>query len=250
MVWAALVSACAGATSRDALQGGSDGASGNAGASSNACEQPPPGNGLGPCEAIVTQYSHDPVTGLCLPQLSNWCEGGPNLYGSWDACHASCPDDAFGTCAIDGDCTLLTQACACEPLDELSLVPVNVTHSAEYTVKYLGNSSCGSCPAVSVTAQTSQYFLPVCRTGACAVLDARTTPLTACQSDADCTVRAGLGCCESCGASHYVAVNVSADFCLGGAGAEACAACAPTSPSLLYAMCIFGRCQLESTLHP
>jgi hypothetical protein len=89
-----------------------------------------------------------------------------------------------------------------------------------------------------------------CEAGACAGFDVRQeADLSGCTTEADCTLRYGLGCCEACQGSEFnlVAVNVnqsafSAKMC--GSDPVGCPDCAPQYPANKKAACVANHCQV------
>jgi hypothetical protein len=72
------------------------------------------------------------------------------------------------------------------------------------------------------------------------VYDVRKSDLSACNSDADCRLRGGLGCCESCGETSWVAVSTDQELItkeLCGGLLLPCAACEPAQPEGITAIC-------------
>jgi hypothetical protein len=109
---------------------------------------------------------------------------------------------------------------------------------------------CGACEEVGELATTGQYFIPTCYGGTCGVFDLRGSSDTECESDDDCFLRDGSGCCEECGDSGFLALS-STDF-LQDLCAEdtACVACDPSPPAGLDAACDQDtlKCALVNTL--
>jgi hypothetical protein len=104
--------------------------------------------------------------------------------------------------------------------------------------------ACAPCPSPPGTG-TLQYFVPDCVQGQCEVVDLRTSPVTACTTSNDCTVRHGTGCCEGCDNSNLFSVRNDGSFAklVCGDGPIACPACAPPAPDAVP-VCNDGRCSL------
>lgn len=88
-----------------------------------------------------------------------------------------------------------------------------------------------------------------CEAGTCKGFDVRQEEYSACNTEQDCTLRIGLGCCEACqgGEFNLVAVNVNqtaltAAMC--GNEPVGCPDCAPQYPANKKASCISGQCQV------
>jgi len=78
------------------------------------------------------------------------------------------------------------------------------------------------------------------------VLDVRQSPLTACKTNADCTLRDGVNCCAECDGSVYVPVNVSANFCDN--TPTACPGCTSTGALQYRVQCDKGVCAFQLPL--
>ncbi|WP_437334010.1 BPTI/Kunitz domain-containing protein [Sorangium sp. So ce394] len=205
---------------------------------------------VGPCEAAIPMYWHDPDTGVCKLFSYGGCDGNANRFGSFEACQEAChggsPD--MDACEAPGDC-VLAAAGNCPPCDTTgagSLVAVNRAMKDEYDrVNPVSSVVCEACPDVSEPERRLQYAAATCESGRCVVRDVRESPLTECTEDAECALRDGVGCCEGCDGTGIVALNQSADLrslvCPADAGA--CPPCAPVYPDGMTAVCSAGRCQ-------
>jgi hypothetical protein len=75
------------------------------------------------------------------------------------------------------------------------------------------------------------------------LFDARASELTSCTRPEDCTLRNGLACCETCGASLETLIAVNASMRLPQCDqAPPCPPCVATYPSGYGATCTGGRC--------
>jgi hypothetical protein len=206
---------------------------------------------VGPCEAAIQRFWHDPATGVCVPFVYGGCEGNANNFDSLEACQAACkgsqPDMA--ACSGPGECTLLGAGC-CAPCDQAtarSFVAVNVARAQEYThVKGCDTVSCGACPPFSEPESTRQYFVATCREGACVVTDVRETDLTKCSTSGDCVLRDGAECCEHCDGQGIVALNRAArlDDLVCAMPRPSCPPCVPIIPMNLVPLCTSNRCSV------
>jgi hypothetical protein len=140
---------------------------------------------------------------------------------------------------------------ACEPLSDHQLIALRVEGRATYDAIYgCGDVQCAPCLGVLPAERTRQFFYPTCVDGQCTVLDAREQDFTRCASSADCRLRCGSGCCESCSSGEdLIAVNGAADL-----NAELCddepaicPACVCTIPEGASAECVDDRCVVN---HP
>ncbi|WP_437956818.1 BPTI/Kunitz domain-containing protein [Sorangium sp. So ce119] len=227
--------------------GGSVASSGAGGELPARCALP---QDVGPCDAAMPRYWHDPSTGVCVPFTWGGCEGNENRFESLAACQEACQGGApdMDTCASAGDCVLASPRCcaSCDPVDASAFVAIHRESAADYSVSTgCGDVACAPCPPATEAERTSQYFTAACESGRCVVLDVRESPLTECTEDADCALRDGVGCCEGCDGTGIVALNQSADLrgivCPEGFGA--CPPCAPVYPEGMTAKCSEGRCQ-------
>jgi hypothetical protein len=107
---------------------------------------------------------------------------------------------------------------------------------------------CDSCDAPP----ESEHFAATCNAGSCEIMDIRKSELSACTTDADCRLRAGLSCCEDCSSASWVAVSVDSPAVLGalcGPNPLPCPPCVPIYPEDLIAVCgSNGHCELGSAL--
>lgn len=229
--------------------GGSSGPGGAGGGLPVACTLP---QVVGPCEAAIPAYWHDPETGVCKPFLYGGCGGNANRFDTLEACQEAChggtPD--MDTCEAPSDCVLaaVDRCMQCDPVHAASFVAINRSMKDAYDIANGSRDvACEPCPDLSEAERTSQYFAATCERGHCVVLDVRTSPLTECAEDADCVLRDGLGCCEGCDGRGVVALNRSVDptsmVCPSDFGA--CPPCAPVYPAGMTAVCSAGRCQPE-----
>ncbi|WP_438016267.1 BPTI/Kunitz domain-containing protein [Sorangium sp. So ce315] len=212
---------------------------------------------VGPCDAAIRSYWHDPSTGVCVPFIYGGCEGNENRFESLATCQEACQGGAvdMDTCAAPGDCVLASPRCcaSCDPVDARAYVAIHRDATDDYWASTgCGDVACAPCPPVSEADSTSQYFTAACESGRCVVLDVRESPLTECTKDTDCVLRDGVGCCEGCDGKGVVALNQSADLralvCPEGFGA--CPPCAPVYPEGMTAVCAEGRCKPQAAATP
>jgi hypothetical protein len=105
------------------------------------------------------------------------------------------------SCVEPADCVVLArECCGCEPATADDLVAAN----AKYVANVAGCNLLPCDPCAAPQEDSLGYFVADCVAQKCALLDLRSTPLTACQSDSDCHVRNGNGCCPECGNSSSV----------------------------------------------
>lgn len=168
--------------------------------------------------------------------------GGTNVGGGGSGGSAS-----WAACDMAGQCVLVASNCCgyCNPDAPLSgYQSVHQDHQQELVAQLCADPQvCPEC----VTWENPNY-LALCRSGTCTPVDLRTDELSACNTPADCMLRWGADCCESCGGppeTEVVAIAVN-----GNLGAEVCSpiagACPPCAPPPLpqgwYADCVAGHC--------
>ncbi|WP_437908686.1 BPTI/Kunitz domain-containing protein [Sorangium sp. So ce327] len=226
--------------------GGSVASSGTGGESPDRCTLP---QETGPCDAAIPSYWHDPATGECVPFTYGGCEGNANRFESLAACLETCQGTTtdMDACAAPGDCVLAPPRCcaSCDPVDASAFVALHRDAVADFwNASGCGDTQCERCPEVGEAESTSQYFAATCDSGSCVVVDVRESPLTECTKDADCALRDGVGCCESCDGKGIVALNRSGDLGALVCPEEvvACPPCAPVVPEGMTAVCSEGRC--------
>ncbi|WP_437667202.1 BPTI/Kunitz domain-containing protein [Sorangium sp. So ce1182] len=234
--------------------GGSVASSGTGGELPDRCTLP---QDPGPCDAAIPSYWHDRSTGECVPFTYGGCDGNENRFESLAACEEACPGTApdRDACAAPGDCVLAPPRCcaSCDPVDASAFVAIHRDAVADFwNASGCGETPCAQCTDVSEAERTSQYFAAACESGRCVVVDVRESPLTECAQDADCALRDGVGCCESCDGKGIVAVNQSADLRALVCPEEpvACPPCAPVYPEGMTAVCSEGRCKPQPSETP
>lgn len=154
-------------------------------------------------------------------------------------------DAPVGECTTPTDCVLLPESC-CGSCGQPSRSDIeSVPRSGVDAQRAMACAEPVACPACE--GQPDPTLLPDCSMSTCTVLDlnppAGPAPgLSACESDADCIIRAAA-CCE-CGATiteeTVVALNAGirgyeAFVCEGDIG---CPECAPAYPDNLVARCL------------
>jgi hypothetical protein len=167
--------------------------------------------------------------------------GGAGNAGSGGA---ACSTD----CTAPSDCSLVPISCC------MCRVPSLSDYTAANTISSNG-CRCGGglCQCLS---QNNPNLAATCsgdnkRSGICTGFDVRTVDAySACQTDADCKLRGGLGCCELCQSSAYDVVAVSINemaltAALCGDGGQVCEACVPAYPAGTTASCVAGHCQVQ-----
>lgn len=238
--------------------GGSAGTGGGTG--DPACVLPP---SSGNCNAYIPSWYHDPSTGICRPFVYGGCGGNENRYASLEQCQKACPSNSpnYDACKVPSDCMITGTGC-CGICDSPN---ITLNDLLAYNKQYAGLLSCGvaldiagdpsagaaapiacaPCPAPPGGPGTLRYFVPDCVAGQCAVQDLRTSPVTACQTNAECKVRHGTACCEGCGSGDEFAVRNDGSFekLVCGSGPVACPACVP-APTGGLPYCNAGRCSV------
>ena len=133
------------------------------------------------------------------------------------------------SCSDTSQCVVRENTCCqgCGPQEVNRALAFNRTYSDA-----VNRSVCGPipppCPAVAC-APTPAWVLPFCIEGRCQAIDIRSDKLTSCGTDAQCRLRWGTTCCESCGTppqQMLVAVNSQVNYdatvCGSGTGCPDC----------------------------
>ena len=216
------VAACGGSTDGDGL-GGAGGSSGSSGSGSGGTS----GSGSG-----GTSGSGTGGTGT----------GGTGAVYDWESCNGP------------GQCTLWAKNCCggyCTDVAITEFLPVNVQSVGVVENQYCSDDI--ACPGCVSMPQPN--YVAVCRTNECTAVDIRSDAISACSGDAECRLRWGSSCCESCGPldGELIAVNQSGmlekEVCAP-VGAE-CPPCAPPDyPPDAKAQCVYGQCQVVWATEP
>lgn len=172
--------------------------------------------------------------------------GGGGVAGSGG--QNSCGPEAK-QCAEPPDCILATQDCCLCGVPELK--DFQAVNS-----KYQAQCSCGG-PVCDCATAVNPNLGATCSAGSCQAFDVRQVDaLSACNIDDDCTLRMGLGCCESCGSNDYELIAVAKK---GGdalhkavcsSGPVGCPACMPQYPANKTAKCVAKHCQVADKNRP
>jgi hypothetical protein len=158
-------------------------------------------------------FFHDVTHGECVGVGSSRCpDDYDRVFTSLGECLATCPSarPAASACDVTSDCIVAQPGCCggCEPITLEQLTAVHRRRGD--TLGHDCDVLCGACNDVTELERTSQYFVAACGNGNCQVLDLRKTPATECDSDDDCRLRDGSGCCEGCDGSGFIALSSEA----------------------------------------
>jgi len=220
-------------TSSGSSGGASSTGSGTTGGPDDPCSLP---LDSGVCDAAFPAFGYNVDTGRCEQFIWGGCGGNENRFGSLDECLAVCDPNGRTACETSQECVIdhgCCGFCGVENADELAAVN---SQYASYTGIECAGVDCVYCPPSDEIAQYGAR----CNEGSCEVYDVRKSDLSACNSDADCRLRGGLGCCESCGETEWVAVSTDAELVtkeLCGGLLLPCAACFPAPPEGITAIC-------------
>lgn len=232
------------------------------GAPDEACAAAPDS---GMCDAYFPAWYNDPSTGICRPFVYGGCGGNANRYGSLAECQKACPggSPSYDSCKVPSDCVVTGTGC-CGICDSAGITEHDlIAYNRQYTsllqcgfaldVAAGGSASagasapiaCAPCPLPPAGQGTLKYFVPDCIAGQCVVEDLRTSPVTACTTSAECKVRRGTGCCESCDSGDLIGTRNDGSFekLVCGGAPTPCAACLPTSTGA-QPYCANGRCEV------
>lgn len=198
-------------------------------------------------------YFHDVTTGECLRAPPQFCpDDDKPTFATLAECLRTCSGarPASSACDVASDCIVAAPGCCggCEPVTQEQLKAVHRDRRDA-----LGNDcdvACGPCPEVTEIERTGQYFVPACDAGTCSVRDLRSTSATECDSDDDCRLRDGAGCCEGCDGLGLVAIS-STELLYEACPEEiACDACVPPESEDYEAACSAeGRCVVRHDLN-
>ena len=215
---------------------------GNGGSPPDRCQLPILG---GSCMAYFPSYGYSAETGRCESFVYGGCDGNDNRFETLDECLAACDPNGRSACETTPDCTIDHGCCGfCGTASVDQLIAVNVNY-ASYNSTECGLVDCEYCEPPPELAQ----FGARCDSGTCEVYDVRNSDLSACETDADCRLRLGLGCCEGCSGDEWVAVSTSDDVQqeLCGGEPQPCPACATPQPEDLQAICgADGHCAVST----
>ena len=102
------------------------------------------------------------------------------------------------------------------------------------------------CAPVPIGQANTPNYYATCEAGRCQVKDVRTSPVSACAADTDCTLRSGATCC-GCGNENLIAVSLKVDveavFCP--PDVRCAADCASSVPAGVSAVCRAGHCAVH-----
>jgi len=189
----------------------------------------------GKCDAYVPSYTYNAETGSCESFVYGGCDGNDNRFGSLDAGLEACGPGGLTACEDTSEC-VIDMGC-CGICGEPSLENLRAVHHAYSSAN---SPECQLVDCAFCEPEGLEQFGARCRAGQCEVYDVRQSELSECTSDDDCRLRLGLGCCERCSGSGWVAVSTSPEElarALCGEDLVACAACAPIQPEDLGAVC-------------
>jgi hypothetical protein len=157
-------------------------------------------------------------------------------------------------CTKPDDCVVVPEGRCCTPCDPVAFrgyTAVNAKHKADFVAhEGCASTTCPTCPVPDLhNPRSDSNFLAQCREGKCVAVDLRYSVYSQCKTHADCTLRRGVGCCESCGDKDLVTFNPASSLL-----ADMCPTktkCPPTSPACLAnrsahraSECVAGFCQL------
>ena len=159
-----------------------------------------------------------------------------------DAPPPDAPPVDWTSCGDVTECELTSVTCCgtCGEPTTSDVTAIAKVHDAEWRSAVCGPGP-GACPGCA--SRPNPDLRVTCTAAHCRVLDVHTDAVSACESDADCMVRAPE-CCEPCGAvSPYDLVALSraqlstylAETCP--SGGTSCPDCAPSYPAGVTAKC-------------
>jgi hypothetical protein len=186
----ALSPACGGATKssrHDAINAGEGGDAAQGG--STGGREPtggrPPTGGRAATGGDIGTGGEISTGGRPMPTGGSPATGGTGGEPDIDACESS------------SECILRESVCcACEPYRARDLFAIN---EAYIPIDSSDCAPCAECPALGERVPLMGNYFPACINRECEVIDVRETVATSCESDADCHLRNGAGCCPYCG---------------------------------------------------
>lgn len=142
----------------------------------------------------------------------------------------------FAACNGPGQCTLVASGCcdACGMPQLSGLTAVNKENVPEFKKEVCPEPE--QCPGCET--KFNPNLFAYCESGKCVGADMRTDPVSQCHKPADCKLRFGAGCCESCTGTEEqltsVAINNENDLkslvCSPGTVCENCMPQYPMGP--------------------
>jgi len=187
-------------------------------------------------------YAFDPEAGHCR-YLKRINSSRTVRFDTLEACSATCDPPSIGQCRVADDCMVERSGCClCEPVSLVELRAIGRNYA---------DARCESraCSCVPFDGDPQRpYYGARCVNERCQLFDVRETDLLSCESDADCSVRLGLSCCQCGSADVPVAVAVNRQK-FAAMSAELLD-CAPGQcpqcderPKWPLAACVEGRCR-------
>jgi hypothetical protein len=200
------------------------------------------------CAAYFQRWTHDETTGLCVPVPYGGCGATKNNYETLAACQQACPNGNpnYDTCQVATDCMLGSVTC-CGVCDGPSVTAHDFT---AYNKRYQAQAQpcsgadvgCGACLPVEAAQNTRLYFVPNCVRGECVVEDIRESDVSACETNADCRLRRGTGCCAGCGELVAVRGDGSLEKLVCGDVVPPCVVCDDLPPAAEAQCSAEGHC--------
>lgn len=206
----------------------------------------------GPCEAAMRRYFYNSESGRCESFIYGGCDGNENNFKSFVECERTCGSSDLDSCSENTDCRVVAAGCCGSTCGTPTLDDVIAVNVDAKTFRELQRCDLVGCPTIYCeprppTERPDSYLGAVCESGRCKAVDLSNTAVTACSSAADCTLRHGVRCCESCSTDNYdlVSVNEAAllELVCPSEPAE-CPPCVPTAPEEYAPDCVDGRCIL------
>ncbi len=149
-------------------------------------------------------------------------------------------------CGKNSECVLArTRCCQCNVFDLTEGVALHRDHRSSYERATCGETA--TCPPCTPSSRTS--LLAACEAGHCIGVDLVESPITACNTSADCKMRVNR-CCGCDGVSGpLIAIASAADAAWESLRCDPDAACAECAESIpdgpdRYLLCFDGRCSI------
>lgn len=190
----------------------------------------------GDCDAAFQAYGYNVETGRCEEFLWGGCGGNENRFDSLEECLGVCDPKGKTACDNNTECVIDHGCCGFCGIDSSDQLAAVNSKYASYLAPECGLVDCAPC----LPSDEIANFDARCNEGTCEVYDVRKSDLSACETNDDCRLRAGLSCCEACGETNWVAVStdherVEEELC--GDMPAACPPCVPGDPGFRFAEC-------------
>ncbi len=178
-----------------------------------------------------------------------------SISGSGPTSTATGGPPEFTDCNTSSECSLVAQTCCgvCDMPQIGDMTAINNKYAQDYNLFVCGDPP-PPCPGCAAFPNPNLYAY--CDSlgvgeGNCVAADVRKNEIGACTKDAECQLRFGLECCESCvgNPDDLVAINIKNGQWLSKQVCDpdhfGCPDCAPQYPPGAKALCVKGSCFVD-----